>query len=258
MDYSRKPIHVLFSALDFALMARNTEPGFDYDEFRNNTPVDYRPATPGEEAIWEELTHPCRYRELVKYPSVIEAAKKLPFSAYRQRYCVLYECALSAATERFEREVSSDESAAVSEGQAETTHGALGILPSLATTSSHRLDYSKEPIHSLILALDFALMARNAEPGFDYAEFRRNPPDDYRPATGDEVEIWEELTDPHRYEELVKYRSLFEAKTGLPFSRLDKHFAFLYDCALKSAGKRVRTGVSADEPAADEQGRAKR
>jgi hypothetical protein len=253
MDYSRKPVHVLFSALDFALMARGAKTGLDYFEFRNNPPVDYRPQTPVEEEIWEELTHPRRYAELVKYPSVFEVRTRLPFSGTEKYFTFLYECALKAAEERYETGVSLDEPGADRGGQAKTIPAALGLSPSLETRSNHNIDYSREPIHGLLLALDSALMMRNAEPGFDYAEFRNNPPVKYRPITPVEKEIWAELIHPRRYQELVEYRSLFETRTKLPFSRMNTFFAFLYECALKAAEYRFKA-EDADPAAEDEPG----
>jgi hypothetical protein len=79
MELTKTPIEHLLSALDTALMLRHNKSGFSFTDFFQN-PGEYRPVTPRESEIWEELTHPRRHEELVRYPSDFEARAGGPFS----------------------------------------------------------------------------------------------------------------------------------------------------------------------------------
>ena len=109
------------------------------------------------------------------------------------------------------------------------------------------MELAKKPIDDLLSDLDFALMARNTEPGFSYLDFYDDPVE-YHPVTARELEIWEELTHPRRHNELVQYPSVFEARSGWPFSRLSRYHRHMYQSTLKASTERLRAENIRESP----------
>ncbi len=99
-DPAKKSISELFSALTVAMINRHKyEPDFSYIDFIFHA-TSYRPATPDELAIWNELTHPRRHEELARYPLEREKLLGRPFVSAVKSYLLLYNTAMEESDRR--------------------------------------------------------------------------------------------------------------------------------------------------------------